>query len=309
MGSASSNHLKPSAIGEAALEKLGLKGKKLVVPETDMFGILVAVEGIDGSGVSTVASAIASALRSLGAKACLTKEPTYGPIGFVVWQMLRGGGGPFAIMKDPRTAALLFAADRLWHLTGEPINGFEGVLDAIVGGCIVISDRYKYSSLAYQTASIRLEERRVTFDGAPEKWVWEVNKYAPPAHILVYVDVDVETALTRIYTERFSVQISERNEYLERVRRNFHNLLEKLKKEPELNPAAAGKPEWAEWADKWAPGVTRAWLSTDRLMAYPRIIWASGKGDPIENVANILSDFINILVNELGYIKEGGGHG
>ena len=306
MGSASSNHLRPSAIGEAALEKLGLKGKKLATPEQDMPGVLIAVEGIDGSGVSTVASALTLALRDLGVKVCLTKEPTYGPIGFVVWQMLRGGGGPFAIMKDPRTAALLFAADRLWHLTGEPINGFEGVLDAIASGCIVVSDRYKYSSLAYQTVSMRLEERRVTLSGAPEEWVWELNKYAPPAHILVYVDVDVETALRRIYTERFTVQISERLEYLEKVRSNFHNLLKRLEQKPELDPAAVEEPVWAEWANMWAPGVTRAWLSTERKTAYPRIIRASGEGDPVENISNVLISTVKILVENLGYVIEGG---
>ena len=281
------------AVGSLGIERL----------EPASPGVLIAVEGIDDSGVGTVAYALASALRRLGARTCLTKEPTYGPIGFVVRQTLGGLGGPYTMLNDQRIAALLFAADRFWHLIGEPVCGRPGILSCIANGCIVVTDRYKYSSIVYQSTPIDLDGLRVPVEGAPNGWLWEINKFAPPAHILVYVDVDVETALERIYAERFSIQISERREYLERMRRLFKAMIDLLRIEAEYDPNDEESPPWERWVDIWAPGSSKAWLAIDRLARYPFIVEVGSSGSLEDTVTLVLRSVVKLLVEKFGFGK------
>ena len=203
-------------------------------------GLFIAVEGIDGAGISTASEAMAKALRALarraGQDAVYTKEPTFGPLGFHIWQAIRGGA--FEALRIPQLMALLFAADRVWHLTAEQLNRCRGLIECILGPVIVVSDRYKYSSLAYQTVDSMVGGSR--FKAPPRRWVEEVNAYAPPPHILVYIDVDVEVALERIARERWALELYETREFLERVRRNFREIVGRLKEEPE------GRGMWSD---------------------------------------------------------------
>ena len=290
------NGLRPAEIAKRAVETLDIKRENIRKPA---YGLLVAVEGIDGAGISTLAESLAHALKLLGLKSCYTKEPTYGSLGFVAWQMLRGGGGPFQIMKDPKIAGLVFAADRLWHLVGEPVNGMQGVYSAIAQGCIVVTDRYKYSSIAYQSTPIKVElgERMARLPGAPEEWLWEINKYAPPPHLLVYIDVPVKAALERIFSERFSIQISEQQEYLELVRIKFKEIIARLRREPEYQPP--DRPGWADHADLWGPLASKAWLDPERRRGYPMVEEVNGLEDPVENLKKIL----NTLIEEFYLIR------
>ena len=83
-------------------------------------GRLIVLEGIDGSGTTTQTERLVACLRQQGRTAVSTREPSGGPIGRLLREVLLGqhrmpGGAPV----DGRAMALLFAADRLDHLQRE----------------------------------------------------------------------------------------------------------------------------------------------------------------------------------------------
>ncbi|MEM2858863.1 MAG: dTMP kinase [Nitrososphaerota archaeon] len=142
-------------------------------------GYLIAIEGIDGAGKTVNARWLVRRLRSCGYKAVYTREPTDGPVGRLLRRMLRRGE------TGPEMDALLFAADRLYHVRRflEP---------KLMSGYIVVSDRYLYSSIAYQGA--------LTGDRA---WVELLNKHCPEPDLAIYLDVDPDTGLRRKVGSRF----------------------------------------------------------------------------------------------------------
>ena len=108
---------------------------------------------------------------------------------------------------------LLYAADRLWHLRVHSCLGV-GLLKALEEGYIVVLDRYKYSSMAYQSL------------GAPLEWIEAVNKGAPEADLIVYIDVPSEIALSRIQARRITYYY-ETLERLRKVKESFKIVLER----------------------------------------------------------------------------------
>jgi len=76
--------------------------------------------------------------------------------------------------------ALLFAADRLEHVENE-------VLPALRQGLLVVSDRYVYSSLAYQGAA-----------GLSLDWIEKINAHALRADFAVFIDVDPKIVMQRL---------------------------------------------------------------------------------------------------------------
>ncbi|MEB3765588.1 MAG: dTMP kinase [Desulfurococcales archaeon] len=170
-------------------------------------GVLVAVEGIDGSGLTTHSKLLVESLSSMGFRSVYTKEPTYGPVG----QLIR----KFLALPNPdsRLLALLFAADRVWHYFEDPDLPGGGINGALKQGYIVVTDRYKYSSIAYQGSFTSID------------WVWGVNSMVPEASIIVYIDVDVETAIRRI-TSRAKIEAYETRERLNVIKKNFLRVLE-----------------------------------------------------------------------------------
>lgn len=76
--------------------------------------------------------------------------------------------------------ALLFAADRIDHVEKE-------IKPALEKGNIVVSDRYVYSSLAYQGAA-----------GLDLKWIKEINRLALPPDLAIYIDVPPDVAVKRM---------------------------------------------------------------------------------------------------------------
>ena len=103
----------------------------------------IVLEGIDGAGTSTQ---IKRLVQTNPDKYIATAEPTSGPTGKFLRQML---AGDFKV--DERTNAYLFAADRCEHIFGK-----GGVKELCESGKTVVSDRYFFSSLAYQSVSCGL---------------------------------------------------------------------------------------------------------------------------------------------------------
>ncbi len=134
-------------------------------------GRLLALEGIDGSGKSTQARALAAAL---GAR--LTHEPGATPLGATLRRLLLSPEAPPIAL---RTEALLMAADRAEHVAAV-------VAPALAAGEWVVSDRFSGSTLAYQGYGRGLDTAELA-----RLVDWATAGLAPDLSILVDVPVDV----------------------------------------------------------------------------------------------------------------------
>jgi len=134
-------------------------------------GRFIAFEGGEGCGKSTQAERLA---RSLGA--VLTREPGATAVGTALRALLLD---PATGPVDPRTEALLMAADRAQHVA-------EVVRPALAAGRHVVTDRYAGSSLAYQGFGRGLpvdEVRRLSAWGTGDLWPDLVVLLAVPAEV------------------------------------------------------------------------------------------------------------------------------
>jgi dTMP kinase len=136
---------------------------------------LIVIEGLDGAGTTTQARRLAD---HLGAAAHLTREPSDGPIGRLIREMLSGGHAIPGATVSQSTFGLLFAADRLDHIQRE-------VEPAIAAGKLVISDRWYHSSLAYQGT------------GADRDWITNLNTRALRPELTLFLRVRPEVAAQR----------------------------------------------------------------------------------------------------------------
>jgi dTMP kinase len=150
-------------------------------------GMFVVIEGIDGSGSTTHTKLLGKTLRGRGFKVVETCEPSPGPIGSMIRQVLQrrlfvpDATGPRAFAWS--TMALMFAADRMDHLDST-------VVPAVRDGAIVLSDRYDLSSLAYQSLTAPGGEKVVP-------WIREINAMALRPDLTIVIDVPVEVAEER----------------------------------------------------------------------------------------------------------------
>ncbi|EDY35157.1 thymidylate kinase [Aciduliprofundum boonei T469] len=170
--------------------------------------MFIVFEGIDGSGKSTIAKRIAEHLSSLGHKIFLTEEPTTTWMGKDVRRAIEEE-------KNPLSQALLFFADRAEHV--------EAIKKNLEDGKIVISDRYVYSTFAYQGAQM---EKLMPLDKAL-KWlegVYEPMRLDPDMVILLKIEPrrGLDFVNTRDFKEKF-----EREEFLERVQDIYMALADK----------------------------------------------------------------------------------
>jgi dTMP kinase len=104
-------------------------------------GRLITIEGIDGAGKTTLAAALAAALRARGVDVVELREPG----GVAVAERIRAIVKEAGLAIDPRAEALLYAASRAQLVA-------ELVKPALAAGRWVLLDRYVDSSLAYQGA-------------------------------------------------------------------------------------------------------------------------------------------------------------
>jgi dTMP kinase len=160
-------------------------------------GILVALEGVDGSGKTTQAHLLTEALRSRGWEVVLTREPTSFPTGEKLRRYL---AGPTRHLS-PAEELALFLDDRREHVT-------KVIRPALDAGQVVITDRYYYSSVAYQGAL-----------GLDPALILAANEaFAPPPHLVFILILPSETAVARLsQTPGRRRQVSEGRDYLEQV--------------------------------------------------------------------------------------------
>src|SRR5207245_11198895 len=147
-------------------------------------GRFIGFEGLDGAGTTTQSQLLAERLRQRGRTVYLAHQPSEGPVGLLVRQILAGraatpqADGKLAVV-DERVMALLFAADRLDHL-GSQID------PRLARGEDVILDRYTLSSLAYQGASVSHE------------FINHANRFARRPDLTLFLYVPANVALERV---------------------------------------------------------------------------------------------------------------
>jgi dTMP kinase len=197
---------------------------------TQTKGAFVVLEGIDGSGTTTQANLLVDRLRVGGHEARATREPSTGPIGVLLRQILTGrlvvatrDGGT----RPPRwdTMALLFAADRLDHLESE----VEPLVDQ---GLVVVSDRYVGSSLAYQSVT---GERDASLD-----WLTLVNTRARKPDMTVVVDVPAALAAERRRARGGDAEMYERADVQDKLVEFYRTLPERMPGSPVVCVDGAG---------------------------------------------------------------------
>ena len=162
-------------------------------------GLFIVLEGIDGSGKTTLARSLKSQLESVrGWKVQLTAEPTKGPVGSLLRQ---------ETIDSPRAEAMLFIADRACHT--------DEMRALVEKGTTVICDRYYASTLAYQSASLSgpvldyhlLEEMNDAVTMEPD--------------ITILLDIDPEVSGGRVDSRGEQKSKFERLEFQRRVRDNY----------------------------------------------------------------------------------------
>lgn len=172
----------------------------------------IVFEGIDGAGKTTQIKLLRDALATRGIDCYITAEPTDMPSGKKIREALSG--------KVPVTTAQMadmFAADRVIH-NKDAEQGIDATLER---GITVISDRYYYSSLAYQGAELGYEH------------VAKLNLENPDIRmpdICIFLDLSPEKSLERIGKRADTPkEIYENYDYLEKTRKMFFDVFDKLR--------------------------------------------------------------------------------
>lgn len=169
-------------------------------------GLLIVLEGIDGAGTTTQTRRLAQALTARNLPVHATREPSDGPVGKLLREILTGAHAPM----DQTTLSLLFAADRADHLQRE-------VEPALARGQIVISDRWYHSSLAYQGTG---EERL---------WIAELNRRARHPDLTIFLNVRPEEAARRRVGDNRTEEIFDHLSTQRRVAEGYRAVIEMLR--------------------------------------------------------------------------------
>lgn len=164
-------------------------------------GLFITLEGPDGSGKSTVATAVVELLKQKGFEVVHTREPG----GIDIAEQIRNVIlDPKNTAMDARTEALLYAASRRQHLV-------EKVIPAKNEGKLVICERFLDSSIAYQGFG----------RGLGVEPILSINKFAIDNNmpdLTIYLDVDEQTGLDRLSDRKEKDRLD-----VESV--NFHHLV------------------------------------------------------------------------------------
>lgn len=162
----------------------------------------VVFEGIDGTGTTTQLNRLSRRLDASGLAYQASCEPTSGPIGVLIRQTLSG-----AFMTKPETVARLFAADR-----GEHLYGPDGIVARTDHGQLAISDRYFFSSLAYQGLTCGQELPTL------------LNAAFPLPELLLFFELDPKVAEQRM-ASRKELEIYENLEFQRLVADAYHTII------------------------------------------------------------------------------------
>jgi dTMP kinase len=169
--------------------------------------LLITLEGIDGSGKSTLYQGLRQRLTDL--HPLFTREPGCPYIGDAVRRAISKN-------SDPLVEATLFVADHAVHLA-------TVIRPALEADKLVISDRYTDSRFAYQQISLE------GFHPDPKAWLTKVHEgwsIVPDMTFLLLISPEV--AMGRV-SDRGGTEHFEQAEFLEKVQKNY---LERVTEDP-----------------------------------------------------------------------------
>ena len=166
----------------------------------------IAIEGIDGSGKTTIANLLYNELSKRYNKIILIKEPYDNDLSKKIKEI---------ILKEHEKnldygylLALLFTADR--SIKNVDLKKY------LNSDYIIISDRSVYSTFSYQ----------ILYEGIDIEWIKCVSKYIIRPDITFILDVDPRIAVERINSRNKNITSYENTEFLKKVRENFLKLKE-----------------------------------------------------------------------------------
>lgn len=154
----------------------------------------IVFEGIDGAGKSTQIQLLKEWLEDNGLEVEALVEPTDSEIGKLIRKILQRSDA--TTDRVQKTLGLLFAADRM--LIMDKLSDDKKV---------ILSDRSFISSLAYQE---------------PADWMVELNKYAKKPDLVLFLDLDVKTSVSRTSGE----DEFENEEFLTQVKTNYLEIID-----------------------------------------------------------------------------------
>lgn len=181
--------------------------------------MLIAIEGIDGSGKGTQARLLTEALQQQGLRVELLSFPRYDDtfFGRAVGRFLNGEFGSLS-EANPFLVSLLFAGDRY--------ESRDLLKEKLESNDLVILDRYVASNIAHQGSKLPLEEQPSLIEFV-ETLEYQIYRL-PAATLNILLDLPAETAQelighknARTYTEKsHDLQEADRD-YLESVRQTY----------------------------------------------------------------------------------------
>ena len=180
-------------------------------------GKFIAFEGIDGSGKSTQIALLEQRLKEEGIPVYVTREPTDGPYGAMLHTIMTG-----RLDACEETIAALYVADRMDHIK----NKRNGLLAKIEEGITVLTDRYYFSSYAYQGAHISMD------------WTIMANSICAPAlrpDLYLFFVLKPEVRFARISQNRTDFEIYEKLDNLRNTRQKYLEAFERLKDQEKVS--------------------------------------------------------------------------
>lgn len=169
--------------------------------------MFIVFEGIDGSGKTTVSKLFAEKLKGKNKKVLWTNEPNSDTdFGLDIRSILK----KHETKLDNLTELLLFSASRVEHI--------KNVIEpALKENKTVISDRYYYSTVAYQGFAGNMEKNILSaVNGAV------FNKFPIYPDIVFWIDTDIDTCMQR--SKKTDAKDMMSKEYYERCREYYSHL-------------------------------------------------------------------------------------
>jgi dTMP kinase len=189
---------------------------------------LITLEGVEGSGKSTLIQYLKGFIESIGKKVIVTREPG----GIEISEQIRSVILDTKNTKmDGRTEALLYAAARRQHLV-------ERIIPALEEGNVILCDRFIDSSLAYQGYA-----RGLGIDEVLSINEFAIGSFMP--NLTLYLDLDPQIGLSRINKnkgrevnrldlEEIGFHLKVREGYEELIKR-FHDRIVRVDASQELD--------------------------------------------------------------------------
>ncbi|MDO4813927.1 MAG: dTMP kinase [Gemella sp.] len=172
-----------------------------------MNGKFITIEGIDGSGKSTMSQRIVERIKERGYDVVLTREPG----GTEVSELIRD-----IILHndiDSKTEVLLFAASRREHVS-------KKIKPSLEKGIFVVCDRFLDSSIAYQAYGRGLDMQDIL----------NINEYALDGlkpDVTLYFDVEVDRGLSRTQKRDDNNKLDKESvEFYEKIKTAYDDLYE-----------------------------------------------------------------------------------